>query len=130
MHPTRVRRGHPVRDPDAGPIAAEFAPQKRPATVFSRCWAKVRDCEPGTVIALLYDMTMKRALQLILGVSFFGVVFSGVLSWQEVFMTSTAAACPSPGCVYGFFVYVLIASIAFWGLLSGNRDGVSTPTSG
>jgi hypothetical protein len=83
---------------------------------------------------------MKRALQFILGISFFGVVFSGVLSWREVFMTSTAAACPSPGapgtlfgypaCVYGFGMYVLIASIAFWGLLSGSSDEVSTATSG
>ena len=72
---------------------------------------------------------MKRALQAILGISLFGMIFSGVLTYQELFGSSTAAACPAPGaagtvfgypaCVYGFFMYVLIAGIASWGLLSG-----------
>lgn len=74
-------------------------------------------------------MTTTRALRVILGISLFGVVFSGVLSYQELFGGSTSATCPAPGapgtlfgypaCVYGFFMYVLIATFASWGLLSG-----------
>lgn len=73
---------------------------------------------------------MKRALQIILGVSLFGVVFSGTLSYQEVF-AKTAAVCPSPGapgtvlgypaCVYGFFMYLLVAGTAALGLFAGRR---------
>ena len=74
---------------------------------------------------------MKRALQIILGISLFGVVFSGVLSYREVF-GQTAAVCPSPGapgtvfgypaCVYGFFMYLVVAGAAVAGLLSGRRS--------
>jgi hypothetical protein len=80
-------------------------------------------------------MTTKRALQIILGISLFGAAFSGVLSYQEVFGSSAATACPSPGapgtvfgypaCVYGFFMYLLVAAIACWGLLAGGRRTVS-----
>lgn len=74
-------------------------------------------------------MTAARALQVILGVSAFGAVFSGVLTYQELFGT-TAMACPAPGapgtvfgypaCVYGFFMFLLIAAIAAWGLFSSS----------
>jgi hypothetical protein len=77
-------------------------------------------------------MTMRRALQIILGISLFGVVFSGVLTYREVFGTS-AVVCPAPGapgtvfgypaCVYGFFMYLLVAGTALAGLVSG-RDRV------
>ena len=73
---------------------------------------------------------MKRALQVILGISLFGVVFSGVLSYQEVFARSVVA-CPAPGapgtvlgypaCVYGFFMYLLVATAAVAGLASGRQ---------
>jgi uncharacterized membrane protein len=73
---------------------------------------------------------MKRALQIILGISLFGVVFSGVLSYREVFGHATAV-CPSPGapgtvfgypaCVYGFFMYLLVAGAAVAGLVAGRR---------
>ena len=39
---------------------------------------------------------MKRALQVILGISLFGLAFSGVLSYREVF-GQALAVCPSPG---------------------------------
>jgi hypothetical protein len=75
-------------------------------------------------------MTMKRALQIILGISLFGAVFSGTLSYREVFGTAEAM-CPSPGqpgtvlgypaCVYGFFMYLLVAGIAAWGLFAGRH---------
>ena len=84
---------------------------------------------------------MKRALYIILGISLFGVAFSGTLTYREVF-AHTAAACPSPGapgtvlgypaCVYGFFMYLVIASTALVGLVAGRRsrsheDGVRPP---
>ena len=74
---------------------------------------------------------MKRALQVILGVSLFGVAFSGVLSYQEIF-ANTAVSCPAPGapgtvlgypaCVYGFFMYLFVAATAALGLLSARRQ--------
>lgn len=75
-------------------------------------------------------MTVKRALLLILGVSLFGVVFSGVLSYGELFGAG-AAKCPSPGapgtvfgypaCVYGFFMYLLLSGLAAAGLEAERR---------
>ena len=73
---------------------------------------------------------MKRALQIILGISLFGVAFSGALSYREVF-GQTAAVCPSPGaagtvlgypaCVYGFFMYLIVAGTAVAGLVAAHR---------
>jgi hypothetical protein len=70
-------------------------------------------------------MTMKRALQVILGVSVFGLLFSGVLTYHELF-GAAAATCPAPGapgtvfgypaCVYGFFMYLTITGLAIAGL--------------
>ena len=72
-------------------------------------------------------MTSKRALQLILGISLFGVAFSGRLSYLEL-TGEMALMCPSPGaagtifgypaCVYGLLMYTLIAGLAAWGLLA------------
>jgi uncharacterized membrane protein len=68
---------------------------------------------------------MKLALQIILTISIFGAAFSGVLSYQELF-GDAAAVCPAPGaagtvfgypaCVYGFFMYLIVAATAAWGL--------------
>ena len=73
---------------------------------------------------------MKRVLYVILGISLFGVAFSGTLTYRELF-GHTAAVCPSPGapgtvlgypaCVYGFFMYLIIAGIALAGIVSGER---------
>ena len=73
---------------------------------------------------------MKRALQVILGISLFGSAFSGVLTYREIF-AQTAAVCPSPGapgtvfgypaCVYGFFMYLIVAGTAVAGLIAGRR---------
>ena len=69
-------------------------------------------------------MTAQRALQAILTVAVIGLVFSGVLTYREVF--AGAARCPSPGapgtvfgypaCVYGFVMYLLITGLALAGL--------------
>lgn len=66
-----------------------------------------------------------RALQVILGMSLFGTVFSGTLTFRELF-GATAMSCPAPGapgtvfgwpaCVYGFFMYLAVAGVAVAGL--------------
>ena len=66
-------------------------------------------------------MSMRRALQLILGISLVGVAFSGTLTYKEV-VAGTAASCPAPGapgtvfgypaCVYGLIMYAVIAGIS------------------
>jgi uncharacterized membrane protein len=72
-----------------------------------------------------FGLTGNLALKIILGISLFGVAFSGVLSYQELFGAS-AITCPAPGapgtvfgypaCVYGFFMYVALSIIALLGL--------------
>ncbi len=85
---------------------------------------------PGSSLASAVIMTMKRALQVILVISAVGVAFSGTLTYREFFGTS-AVSCPAPGaagtvlgypaCVYGFFMYLLVAAFAIWGLAAGRR---------
>ena len=65
-------------------------------------------------------MRPTSALKTILGISLFGVMFSGVLTYKELF-GATALNCPAfgapgtlfgyPACVYGFFVYVTAFSM-------------------
>lgn len=55
-----------------------------------------------------------------------GLVFSGVLTYQELFTTNAPASCPTPGapgtvfgypaCVYGFFMYLIIFIVSGLGL--------------
>jgi uncharacterized membrane protein len=69
---------------------------------------------------------MQRALQAILIVAVIGLVFSGVLTYRELFGSGAVGRCPSPGapgtvfgypaCVYGFFMYVIISVLAVLGL--------------
>lgn len=76
-------------------------------------------------------MSMRRALQWVFAISLFGVAFSGTLSYREVFGAS-AAACPAPGapgtvfgypaCVYGFFMYLVLAAISGGGLWSARHS--------
>lgn len=76
-------------------------------------------------------MTAKQSLQSILAVSLFGVAFSGVLSYRELFGAG-AATCPAPGapgtvfgypaCVYGFFVYLILTGLAAAGLAAARRE--------
>ena len=70
-------------------------------------------------------MRMRTALRLIFVVSLAGLGFSGMLTYQELWGTSPTS-CPSPGapgtvlgypaCVYGFFMYLLVAVISFLGM--------------
>ena len=70
------------------------------------------------------------ALKIVLCVGVFGLVFSGWLSYQELW-SKTAIACPAPGapgtvfgypaCVYGFFMYAVIVIVSTLGLV-GNKN--------
>jgi hypothetical protein len=80
-------------------------------------------------------MSSKRSLQLILAIGLFGVAFSGQLSVREL-TGATATVCPSPGapgtvfgypaCIYGLFMYLLIAGLSAWGLLSLRRESMQS----
>ncbi len=70
-------------------------------------------------------MKQISALKAILGVSLFGLMFSGYLSYQEFFGESDGG-CDAlgqsgtifgyPPCVYGFFMYLVIATLATLGV--------------
>ena len=77
---------------------------------------------------------MKHALQGTLVVSGGGILFSGYLTYRELF--ASALACPSPGapgtilgypaCVYGFFMYCALAAISAFGLTGARGAPRST----
>lgn len=76
---------------------------------------------------------MWRALQLAFLLSVGGTLFSGVLSYRELF-GGPALACPAPGapgtllgypaCVYGFFMFLALAIVTGLGLRAGSRETV------
>jgi hypothetical protein len=76
-------------------------------------------------------MVVKRALQFVFVLGLAGTLFSGTLTYRELF-GKTAAACPSPGapgtilgypaCVYGFLFFLLITLVAGGGLFFGARE--------
>jgi hypothetical protein len=72
-------------------------------------------------------MTMRRALQVILGISVVGVAFSAALTVRE--LGGLAGGCSAggapgtilgyPACVYGLVMYVLLVVFAVLGLRAG-----------
>jgi hypothetical protein len=76
-------------------------------------------------------MVVKRALQFVCALSLLGTLFSGTLSYKELF-GSGGLTCPSPGapgtllgypaCVYGFFMFLLLFIISAAGLFFGARE--------
>lgn len=74
-------------------------------------------------------MNNKLALKLISGISLFGVLFSGVLTYRELF--GGVVSCQSPGapgtilgyppCIYGLIVYLIIFVISTLGLAGSGR---------
>ena len=76
-------------------------------------------------------MKHKTALVAIFVISIVGLVFSGVLTYQELF-TLSAVSCPAPGapgtvfgypaCVYGFFMYLIIFIVSGLGLFSKKNN--------
>ena len=79
-------------------------------------------------------MSLKRALQVILGIALFGASFSGVLTYNELFAKG-ATSCPTvgapgtvlgyPACVYGFFMYLAILIVAMLGLASESKESAA-----
>jgi hypothetical protein len=79
-------------------------------------------------------MVVKRALQIVFALSVAGTLFSGTLSYREVFGAG-AMSCPAPGapgtifgypaCVYGFFMFLVITIVAGSGLFFGAREGAA-----
>lgn len=74
---------------------------------------------------------MRRALQLSFLLSLAGTLFSGTLSYRELF-GQTALVCPAPGapgtmfgypaCVYGFFMFLALTIVTGLGLRAGHRS--------
>lgn len=81
---------------------------------------------------------MRRALWTVFVLGLAGSVFSGTLTYRELF-GATALSCPSPGaagtllgypaCVYGFAMFVVITVVSGMGLRAGGR-GLLAPVSG
>jgi hypothetical protein len=78
---------------------------------------------------ILLVMKTKTALSVILVIALCGLIFSGFLTYTELF-TKTGFSCPScgragtvfgyPACVYGFFMYLAIVIVSSLGL--GKKD--------
>jgi len=78
-------------------------------------------------------MRAKRWLQAALAISLFGAIFSGGLTYRELF--AGAAKCPAPGapgtvfgypaCVYGFVMYTALVVVCGLGLRAAGRDSAS-----
>ena len=82
-------------------------------------------------------LSATRALQIILAIGLFGMVFSGVLTYRE-FAGTSAAGCSAlgapgtilgyPPCVYGLFMYLVIVLVAAAGLIAGLQPEGKRPT--
>lgn len=75
-------------------------------------------------------MTEHKALMVVFGLSIAGTLFSGTLSYLELFC-NVATSCPVitppgvpllgyPACVYGFGMFVILTIVSTMGLF-GNR---------
>lgn len=76
-------------------------------------------------------MSQKIALQTILYIAIAGVLFSGYLSYQELFLGSCSATfvrCGNvriadlPACVYGFVMYAVVIIISSIGLAHSSKQ--------
>ena len=75
---------------------------------------------------------MPKLLVAVLLVASAGVVFSGFLSYRELFASGSVPVCTpvgepgtilgSPPCIYGFFMYLTIAALAAIGLVRRRKD--------
>ena len=68
-------------------------------------------------------MNKELALKIINGISVVGMLFSGYLSYSEIFTKVCAIGGCSilggvPACVYGFFMYLLVFIVSLIGILS------------
>jgi uncharacterized membrane protein len=75
-------------------------------------------------------MKTVRWIQASIAISLFGAVFSGGLTYRELF--AGAAKCPSPGapgtvfgypaCVYGFVMYTALVMVGALALRAARRE--------
>ncbi|HYL22171.1 MAG TPA: hypothetical protein VEU74_10450 [Gemmatimonadales bacterium] len=77
-------------------------------------------------------MSAKRALWAILIVSLCGVAFSGFLTYRELFQGAAGCSAVAPGtilgyppCIYGFFMYLVVATLAVGGLDAERRRSLT-----
>lgn len=74
-------------------------------------------------------MRKKLALQIIMVISFAGILFSGFLSYRELFLqncqwgfircgVNTPPVAGIPACVLGFVMYAIVFAISFLGYRS------------
>ena len=73
-------------------------------------------------------ITKQAALQIILAISIAGMLFSGYLSYNELFKQSCPlGGCSNllglPVCVYGFIMYLAVFIISLLGLKSEEKRG-------
>lgn len=76
-------------------------------------------------------MSVKRWIQAAVAISLFGAIFSGGLTYRELFQG--AAKCPAPGapgtvfgypaCVYGFVMYMALLIVCSFALRAVSRGG-------
>lgn len=79
---------------------------------------------------MILRVSERTALKIILALSAFGSLFSGTLSYLELF--GSAASCPAvgapgtilgyPACVYGFGMFVILTIIAGVGLWGSSKE--------
>lgn len=71
-------------------------------------------------------MNKQKSLKIVLILAICGVLFSGYLSYTELFASTCAlGSCIStvfsiPACVYGFVMYLIVAIVAAFGLKAKN----------
>jgi hypothetical protein len=75
-------------------------------------------------------MNQKNILIIIFVLSLLGTIFSGTLSYMEIFGSS--ASCPSvgapgtilgyPACVYGFGMFIILTVISAIGVWGGKKS--------
>ncbi|VVC01796.1 Uncharacterised protein [uncultured archaeon] len=66
-------------------------------------------------------MKSEMALKIVLGLSVAGMLFSGYLSYSELFgKTCAIGGCSTvvgiPACVYGFIMYLIVFVVSYLGL--------------
>jgi len=77
-------------------------------------------------------MNQKIALKIIFFISIAGILFSGYLSFTELFMNFCGASalgmgkCTNvlqiPACVYGLFMYIIVFVFSFLGLKNKRKN--------
>lgn len=100
--------------------------QRGATAATSAARTPLRRCTHGEVAT----MNPLRALRIVFALSLLGTAFSGTLSYLELFGAS-AMSCPAPGapgtilgypaCVYGFFMFLVLAIISGAGVRAARR---------